>query len=285
MASSSSSCLLRREIVTFDGGLFEAVCDVCAVIVCCGEQPERLRSVRMELARLQPLRRVELYFFAGREACNGASTTEHDLSRNFKLLFEDALARRARRIMILEDDFQVPRPLLPDEVTSICAFLDKSQEDDDAVDVYGLGNLALPTLDTVLSEHQRAAFGWLTTAHACFYGARYMRTVLDFFEGDDVPADFIPIDHWPGFFKASAFRYCRPLVVQTFPATTNQRTCWNKTASVALVKMLMGVIKLVKLDERAQPGWGLIYFGTSYVFYLIVLLLLLLVAFFFWRNL
>lgn len=271
------SCCIRRDVVSFDGGgIFDDVCEMCAVILCCGEEPARLGSVQRELPRLRPLRHVELCFFAGREAC-GAAHSAHDLSRNYVYLFRDALARGVGRLLVLEDDFQVPRPLEPEEVASISAFL--AAED---VDVYGLGNVSLPTLDTLFSQHHRAAFSGLLSTQACFYSAGYMRTVVDFFGERDVPADFRPFDHWPSFFKASAYRYCKPLVVQTFPSTENQRTSWwstarpddhvSATAARAGTTMLVGGLRLLNLHEQAQPGWDLIYVATNCLFFPLLLL-------------
>ena len=273
--ASSSSCCIRRDIVSFEedgGGLFDDVCDLCTVVLCCGEKPARLDSVRAQLPRLRPLRRVELCFFAGRKRCGGSAHPAHDLARNVRYLFEDALARGVRRLLVLEDDFLVPRPLTPAEATSISTFLGSQAEEDD-VDVYGLGNCALPTIDTLFGEHHRAAFSYLMCSHACFFSSRYMRAVVDGFAERDIPADFPPVDHWPWHLKASAFYYHKPLVLQTFPPTENQVESWKRSAGKDHVnlELLFETIRALRLHEQPQPGWNLIYL-SGYVFYSLLLL-------------
>ena len=274
---TSSCCCFRREIVSFEdeagGGIFDDVCDMCAVILCCGETPKRLDSVRVQLRRLRPLRRVELCFFGGREACDSAHSA-HDLSRNLRCLFEEALARGVRRFLLLEDDFEIPRPLEPKDVASIRAFL-ISHED---LDIYGLGNWALPTPGTILSTHQRATLNALYTTHACIYTARYMTTVVDFFRGRDIPPDFHACDTWPYYFKASAYRFYKPLVVQTFPATENQSQSWGIAPGHdagpredIFMQLLVWALRGLRLHEEVQPGWDRIY-AAPYVFYGLALL-------------
>jgi len=270
MSEGQIPCLLRRDVLTFERGLFDGACDACFVIACCGVNPSRTENMMANLQNFRPLRRVEIFVFEGHRACPGSQSTAHDLMRNYYRLFQHALSRSARRILVLEDDFEVRTAPLEKDAQRIAAFLEAMDPD-----VYGLGNFfVMPTPSTLWSYHQQAFGSCLPCSQACFYGEAYMRTIVDYFPGgpSDVPSDFWAVDWWPFFFSARTFRYRRPIVMQTFPQTENQSTGWavcirGLKLPSPLLELCVLAFKKLEIHERPQPGWDILYFLSNHVLY------------------
>jgi hypothetical protein len=274
-SSQVGSCLHSQYRRNFTNGTFDAVCDACFVIACCGQEPARLPSINLQLDVLRPASAVDICIFSGDERCEQSIGVGHDLMRNYAYVFGQALRAGAARALVLEDDFQVEGPLLESDVGEIATFIASR---DPAV--YGLGNLMLPTPDTFFARHQRAARSCLMMAQACFYSAAYMQTVLDFFWNccaGEPPADFYGVDWWPWFFKATAYRYYKPLVLQTFPPTRNQVEDWNRLAPFPRFpgqgNLTVACIQALGLDAKIQPGWRIAYWVTTYGLYLLLAML------------
>ena len=276
------ACAYGRYDVHYPRGVFNSACDACFVIACCGADFAREGEMRMQLDRLKPFSTVSVWIFAGYAKCQGSASVAHDLMRNYLQIFELAAERRYKRILILEDDFEIEEELCEEDTTSIANFISKSDPE-----MYGLGNwMMTPTPETMLLKHQKAVASIMLVSQACFYSARYMSRVLSFFQGHIggiPPATFASVDWWPWYFQASSYRFHRPLVMQKFPATENQVKGWKSNTPVVFnfpfaVDTAVRFLRLLGLHQKVQPGWSIIYALTSYSVFVILLVTSLLVA-------
>jgi hypothetical protein len=237
-------------------GLFDTVCDACFVLLCCEASGwAREPSIRATLRELRPCARTELYFFKG-----GSGPPPLDLALNLLHLFEEACSRGYRRVLVLEDDAEVHPAFRASHAAEVAAFVRRTDPE-----VYGLGNHATPTPLTVWAKHQKAAFGFVASAHAMLYSSAYMQKVLR--RQAELLSRNPHYDTWPQFLRAQTYRFHVPLVVQKFPRTAN-RDAWDvggptsalaRGAKRAALRGHLAFIRATKLDTQVEPGWSLVY--------------------------
>ena len=261
-----TECIHKINIIELNDTYFDSICDCTYIMLCCGDNPYREQRVIRELSKLKPTKTVKLFYFNGFKKCGRRSPTE-DAFHSQRLIFEDAIKNGFKRILFLEDDFEV-HEISADDVKSIVAFMN-----DKNPDVYGLGNACIPSIGTLFKHHQRSLFNHLGMAHCVFYNQNYMRNFLDYYDKHkyvlmhDLIVAKIP--------NIIAYRYYKPLVCQTFPQTKNQLLSWREQMGVCGGIAIIGV-RLTGLHKSFEPGYTIIYM-IPYVLYSIVLIMLILV--------
>ena len=264
-------CIITIKEISFTKGNFDRVTDCTYVLLCCGPNPPREESVYHSINILKPTKLVKLVYNSGYKNCECSNTAQEDMGKAQLYIFEDALKNSYKRILFLEDDFLVKKKLDRDDIYSITKFIYKQDPS-----VYGLGNFSIPTLDTMFSQHQRVVGNLLGMAHAVMYNAQYMRKVRRYYKKHDT---IIMHDILTGKIdNIRNYKYYKPLIYQTFPATDNQQKCWQNMfpgwCAKGLVRFIMFSIKLLKLDTQLQPGYNIIY-CLPYVVYICIAIIII----------
>lgn len=274
-------CINKIVTLTNDKGIFDDIIDCTYVLLCCGVNPQREKNVYTQLDLLNPSKKIILVFNNGYKTCDQSSSPTDDMTKAQLYIFNHALENDYKRILYLEDDFFVKKPLNPKDIISICTFIKKNNPS-----IYGLCNVSLPTPSTLLSSHQKAVKNILYLAHAVIYNQKYMKETILFRANNtkeymtDVVSGHIP--------NIENYRYYKPLIYQTFPPTENQKISWKtifpKYFGNIGTTTLHTFIKLTNLDNKVEPGFTLIYL-FPFIFYGIIFLFILFLIIFVYKKL
>lgn len=267
------NCIYKIETLELDNTIFDTVCDCTYIVLCCGENPHRLPSVLKNILILRPTKYVKLVFNKGYKQCPISMSVNNDLINIQKFIFKDALQNGIRRILYLEDDFELDNPIQTEDKNEIINFILSEQPN-----IYGLCNFTIPTLSTLTSYHNKSLYNMIGMTHVMFYDSHAMRNIYDYFDnfkgdknslGADTSIYTVP--------NISVYRYYKPLVFQKFPSTENQKLGWKNNMGELTANMCIKGVKLLKLDKQFQPGFTIVYlipFGLYMIGMIIIVVIL-----------
>ena len=260
------NCVVKIKQIYIENPIFDDIADCTYVVLCCGDNPKRLPSVLKNIHILKPTTTVKLIYNKGFKDCECSNSVNNDLVNIQSYIFRDAINNNYNRILYLEDDFILKYPIKQEDYLSINKFISKHNPD-----VYGMGNFGFPRIDYIFSAHEKVVLNFLGMAHCVFYNKNYMYNCLEYYKenSENTMPDLVTKD----IKNIEAYRYYKPLVYQTLPATDNQKNGWAKTMGNFLTSIIILSIKLLGLDNRLEPGYTITYI-IPYVFYFIIALFL-----------
>ena len=262
------NCIHKVEEIIIKNPIFNNVAECTYIVLCCGENPKRLPSVKENLSKLNPTTKVKLIFNKGYKNCPLSKSVNHDLVNIQTWIFNDAINNNYTRILYLEDDFELKNSLNKDDIVSIKSFIKNNNPD-----VYGLGNFSMPNISSLFNAHEKVLLNFLGLTHAVFYNKKAMQLLSKYYISTKNPVN-LGIDTSIAEVKGiKVYRYYCPLIYQKLPATDNQKEGWKNQIGTILATISIGVVKLLKLDTRLEPGYTVLY-TLPYLFYLILLILL-----------
>jgi hypothetical protein len=260
------TCLIKRNLVEFERGIFDGILDCTYVILCCGPDPNRLENVKEQLKILRPSKKVHLMFFAGYRKCDISVGTNDDLINNILYIFKEAIENGSKRIMVLEDDFFLTEPISETDSGRINDFVTKKDPD-----VYSFGSFCAPTVSTILSYHNKASFGIIGVAHCMMYNSDFMLKYIHYMNNNDKTS--LNTDVSTKDITSDVYRYYKPLVYQKFEATENQVIGWHKSLGKCgkpLISLYLYFVRLVRLDKQPQPGFFIAYYFPLVILTIII---------------
>ena len=274
-------CIIKMLHIETEGGIFDEIVDCTYVLLCCGKNPQREENVYIQLNILKPSKHIIIVYNSGYKLCKYSSNPSDDLRNAQLYIFNHALDNNYKRILYLEDDFYLTQQIPNKDIESITRFINKEDPT-----IYGLGNLAIPTLPTLFSKHQKALGNLIYISHAIIYNQKYMKNAILFKANN--PKEYM-IDQISSHIPNSKnYRYYKPLIYQTFPVTENQVNSWQIMFPKPLKKIglnnLQKFIKTTKLDKTHEPGFKIIYI-LPYIFYTIIFIFVLLLLFYIYKKL
>jgi len=266
------NCIYNIKTIELSDTIFDTVCDCTYVILCCGENPYRLPSVLKNIQILRPTRYVKLIFNKGYKQCQLSVSVNNDLVNIQKYVFKDALIKGYKRILYLEDDFQLPKQIIEKDVNNICSFIKNNNPC-----VYGLGNILFPSPTTIFSYHQKPILNTIFgMAHCLFYNNIGMKACYDYFDNFKGDKRTLALDttlcHIPGI---DLYRYYKPLVMQTLPPTENQKHGWKYQTGEYGLTIWLKCVRLLNLHRSVYPGFTILYI-IPYVIYILVIFFIIL---------
>lgn len=206
--------------------LFGSVVDGAYVLLM--ENSKREAGVRAQLAEHAVVPEIDLQFNKGYKKCHKpelpAEMPSHDLMHATITAFRTALERGQRRVLVLEDDFEI-EPTCAADAKEVCAFIRKHSPD-----VYNLGPFG--ALAWPIAAH-RPLGGYIAGTQGVIYSESYMRWAVDRYAADPIARTDDMIVHSP----ATCYAYHRTLVSQTLPATEN-RADWGNDALDLIIRKL-----------------------------------------------
>ena len=260
------NCIYKIETIELTNTIFDTICDCTYILLCCGENPHRLPSVFENIQILRPTKYVKLIFNKGYKQCPISMSVNNDLINVQKFIFKDALNNGFKRIMYLEDDFELEHPIQKKDRDEIVNFIDLENPN-----VYGLCNFTIPTISTLTSYHNKSMYNIIGMTHAMFYDSHAMKNVYDYFENFKGDKNLLGVD--TSIYTVpniSVYRYYKPLVFQKFPSTDSQKLGWKNVMGEFNANICIKCVKLLKLDKQFQPGFAIIYL-IPYILYIIII--------------
>ena len=203
------------------------------------------RVVDVEAAKLLT-RRTVLQVNRGYAKCPkpGVTRPNQDIAHAYKHLATTILATTsARRVLILEDDF-ILESRDPARFRDVDEFVGAQD-----FDAYSLGSIGA---HVPIGKHHRFV-GGMVMCHACIWSRR---AIVALSRMDISKIEHVDKDVLSKFPKNYGYRTL--LATQTFPHTPNSAT-WPAAGRVAMDCLR----SWFKIDERAQPGWDVVYFTTG----------------------
>lgn len=263
------NCVEQIREINIDNSIFNDIIDCTYVILCCGKNPKRLNNVETQIKKLRPSYKVKLIYNKGYNNCPLSVSVNNDLVNIQAFVFKDSLLNGYKRILYLEDDFELKDEINDKDVNSIVNFVN-----DNDPEVYGLGNVGYPCPISIFKKHQKMLFNFMAMCHAVFYNDKYMNNYLEFYN-KNIGNKYIGIDSINMMLSnISNYRYYKPLVYQKFIETENRKDGWKNQTNIILHKITMIFIKLFRLDKQIEPGWTIFYF-LPYMLYFICIILIL----------
>lgn len=269
------NCIYKIKTIELTDTIFDTVCDCTYILLCCGENPYRLPSAIRNIQILRPTRYVKLIFNKGYKQCPISSSVNNDLVNAQKFIFKDALGNGFKRIVYLEDDFELENHIQRKDIDEIVNFITNENPN-----IYGLGSFGFPTIFTLTSYHNKLLYNMIGMAHAIIYDSHAMKSIYHYFDnfkgninslGVDVSIHSVP--------NISVYRYYKPLVFQKFPATENQIVGWKNQSNPILTDMYIKCVKFMKLDKQLQPGFTILYLTPFFVYFILLVLIIILIVY------
>jgi hypothetical protein len=270
------NCILKIEELIHSTGIFDTVVDCTYVLLCCGIKPEREINVRKQLPILSPTTRIKLIYNSGYKNCTITNSAQEDMSRAQLYIFQDALKNKYNRILLLEDDFIVLKPIPIEDINQIVTFI--KEKDPSA---YGLGNFSIPHISSLFRHHQRIIGNYLGAAHAVIYNKYFMNRTVEYYEEHGLGNMLMNDQLTSKLSLVENYRYYKPLIFQTFPLTENQINGWSKSIPSFCMPLVTGSIKMLKLDKKVQPGYKILYI-IPYILYIILLIFIIILVYYFY---
>lgn len=265
------ACINKIENINIQNSIFDEIIDCTYVILCCGSKPKRLESVLKNIKILRPTKIVKLVYNNGYKNCPLSISVNNDLVNIQKYVFKDSIKEGYNRILYLEDDFELENPIEKNTYQSINNFVKKHNPD-----IYGLGNFAIPNIQSIFSEHQKVIFNFLALTHALFYNRKAMEELIKYYDINENNIR-IGIDTVISEIEdIKVYRYYKPLVYQKLPATENQIEGWKNQIGF-LSNISIFVINLLNLDKMIEPGYTIIYF-LPYILYLTIFIIFIIIC-------
>ena len=233
----------------------------------------RKENILKQLKRVIPTKTIYIIENPGFKKCKKMlkeQKSQFDLVDAFLNAFYHAKENDYNNILILEDDFIWNDKLNDEKVgNSICNFIN---EKNDTNFIYALGCMPLIKIN-MGNEHQRCLFP--ATSHAIIYGKKFREKMLVSKERSSISPIFELFTHWDYQIyhteKTNYFCYRSPLCYQIFPQTENQRN-WPALGGITFI--LIGIIRLIKLDKQHSPGFEIMYVIGDVTFYTLLLIVI-----------
>ena len=168
-------CIFKIDTIELNDTIFDSIIDRTYVILCCGEI-----YVKKNINILRPTKYVDLIYFMGYKDCDKSVNTANDLLNNNIYVIKDAIKNNYNRILVLEDDFFLRKPLENKDINNITEFIKENNPD-----VYTLGCFGIPTISTIMYKHQKLLNN-IMTKHEC---KDLFHKYIDFI--DNIPKDKI----------------------------------------------------------------------------------------------
>ena len=206
-------------------------------------------------------------------------SVNNDLINIQKFIFRDALQHGIRRILYLEDDFELDNPIQKEDKEQITNFILSEQPN-----VYGLCNFTIPTLSTMNSYHNKSLYNMIGMTHVMFYDSHAMRNIHDYFENFKGDKNLLGVD--TSIYTVpdiSVYRYYKPLVFQKFPSTDSQKLGWKNNMGEFTANMCIKGVKLLKLDKQFQPGFTIVYL-IPFILYIIGMIMIVVILKYLYRK-
>jgi hypothetical protein len=246
--------VLKTEHLYFDNSIFDKVIDCTYILLCCGLYPSRLSSVFKNIKMLRPSKKVTFIFNNGYSKCNISKNINHNLITMQLYIFNDSLHKGYKRILYLEDDFELKQIIDKNDIEEISTFMEKENPE-----VYGLGNFSFPNMTSIFKKHQQVWHNFLGCSHAMMYNNVYMQKYIDFIKNNKHPEN-LNIDFIPSFLNnIQALRYYKPLIYQKFPTTENQVHGWKNQMGNFKSKLAIFFVRLLNLHSNLEPGYSIVY--------------------------
>jgi hypothetical protein len=261
------NCISKIEEIYIKNPIFDSIANCTYIVLCCGENPKRLSSVMKNINILNPTTKVKLIYNKGYKNCECSKSVNHDLANIQNYIFEDAISNNYKRILFLEDDFELPEKIDKDDIININNFIKNHNPD-----VYGLGNFSIPEITSIFSAHEKVLCNFLGLTHAVFYNKNSMKKICKYYKNHKNPITLGIDSSISEIDNIEVYRYYRPLVYQKLPATENQKNGWKNQIGTILATISIGFINLTKLHSKLEPGYSILYV-LPYILYLIFILL------------
>jgi hypothetical protein len=261
-----NKCVSKIVDININDSIFDDIVDCTYVVLCCGEFPKRLENVNKNIEILRPTKTVKLVYNNGFDNCYLSYTVNQDLINIQSFIFEDALERGYKRILYLEDDFELKKEISKSDIYNIGKFF-KSNDPD----VYGIGNIGMCDIRSIFKPHEKTMFNFLGLTHAIFYNKKYMKNYLEYIKKIDTK-NYMIDTITTKIPDIETYRYYKPLVYQKFPSTENQKNGWSNGFGKFLASINIFFIKFLKLDNQLEPGYTIIYV-FPYILYMLIFIL------------
>lgn len=266
------NCIYKIKSFELSETIFDTVCDCTYILLCCGENPHRLPSVIRNIQILRPTRYIKLIFNKGYKQCRISTSVNNDLVNAQKFIFKDALNNGFKRIMYLEDDFELEHPIQKKDRDEIVDFITVENPN-----IYGLCNFTIPTITTLTSYHNKSLYNIIGMAHVMIYDSHAMKNIYNYFDNFKGDKNSLGIDlSISNIPNISVYRYYKPLIFQKFPSTENQKHGWKNQTNEFTADMFIKCLKIIKLDRQFQPGFTIVYL-LPYFLYVILLLIIIVI--------
>lgn len=273
------NCIYKIKTIELSETIFDTVCDCTYILLCCGDNPHRLPSVLKNIQILRPTRYVKLIFNKGYKQCPISISVNNDLINAQKFIFNDALTNGFKRIMYLEDDFELENPIEKKDRDEIVNFITVENPS-----VYGLCNFTIPTMSTLTSYHNKSLYNMIGMTHVMIYNSNAMKNIYTYFDNYKGDKNSLGVD--TSIYTVpniSVYRYYKPLIFQKFSTTDNQKLGWKNVMGELNATICIKCVKLLKLDRQFQPGFTIIYL-LPYFLYVILLVMIITIVMYLQRK-
>ena len=276
------SCIKSVDNIQMENSIFDDVCDWTYVILCCYDTYEREKNVFEQLELLRPTRNISLVYNKGYRHCYTEKVSE-DLFEISKYIYKDMIDKNYNRVLILEDDLLLKKPIPVEDVQSIVNFIEEVDPE-----LYSLGSPSVFNPSYIFRKHVKL-IGYMATSHAYMINQELCKKVLNLNQRGRSPSeDIINNDyHIDNILSISneKYKYYKPLVYQLFPATENQKNWGGKGKfSKLLNKINLSLqIYFLKIDRQLEPGWTILYI-IPYIQWIFLLLAIPVLGMALWRR-
>ena len=268
----------KIEEIYFDNYIFDNI-DCTYILLCCGTKPKRLESVLKNIKILHPTKKVKLIFNNGFSECKKSKTVNHNLINMQLFIFNDSIKNNYKRILYLEDDFELKKELNKEDIYNITEFINTKNPD-----VYGLGNFSFPKINYILYKHQKVLYNFLGCAHAMIYNTNYMKKSINFINNYTKPEN-LNIDFIPSLLiDIEAYRYYKPLIYQKFPVTENQTNGWKNQMGTFLTKVSIFFINFLQLNISLEPGYTILYVFPYIIYIIYIVIFITILIYIIFKN-
>jgi hypothetical protein len=257
----------RFEFIQYDTGLFDVVLEdsIEATYVIHLEGNGRLERVMEQLKTFQPTKHVYILHNKGYKKCTKPSFIDKpplDLVDANLHIFRHAKENGYGNILVLEDDFMFDTQILqPQHRDEISGFLSQHKKEDF---FYLLGCVPIIMIPVDYQARHFHVIGMVM--HSVVYSRTHREKLLD--------AKQAQIGDWDIYQLLDTGKYCyyKPLCYQLFPVTENQKT-WaaDYPLLTPFIPLAVGIIKMLKMDTQAEPGYSYFYTFSKIMCWLLIL--------------
>jgi hypothetical protein len=186
------------------------------------------------------------------------------------------------RVLILEDDFLLKKPIPVEDVQSIVNFIEEVDPE-----LYSLGSHSVFNPFYIFRKHLKVIHLW--AAHAYMINQELCIKILNLNQRGRSPSeDIVNYDyHIDNILSVSSekYKYYKPLVYQLWSATENQKNWGPKSKFKKLLnKIVVNLqINFLKLDRQLEPGWTILYI-IPYIQWIFLLLAIPVLGMALWRR-
>jgi hypothetical protein len=276
------SCIKSVDNIQIENSIFDDVCDWTYVILCCYDTYEREKNVFEQLELLRPTRNISLVYNKGYRHCYTEKVSE-DLFEISKYIYKDMIDKNYNRVLILEDDFLLKKPIPVEDVQSIVNFIEEVDPE-----LYSLGSHSFFNPSYIFRKHVKL-IGYMATSHAYMINQELCKKVLNLNQRGRSPSeDIVNYDyHIDNILSISneKYKYYKPLVYQLFPATENQKNWGGKGKFSKLLNKIVVSLQIyfLKIDRQLEPGWTILYI-IPYIQWIFLLLAIPVLGMALWRR-